>query len=233
MQAPVGHDPQFPTRPLVVGMDHDFVATQRGYQRDLFTLYDVNKYGRYSYDTITPAPTRYYNILINNPPNNKNCFRTVMSSFSNHTAYIIDGNVIRAKHPPSERTYIRGMQVMSSHAEIEALRVGGMTGNFGYIPRYIKPTRGYQKVPRDFMDNYTDRKTKKYVMMVVRACWNDDNDSYTLRMSKPCLHCAYAIASAGIRTIIYSTDDGTLVKSNIYEDKFKISSGMLHLSRMG
>lgn len=216
MQAPVGHDPQ------------------RGYPRDLFTLYDVNKYGRYSYDTITPAPTRYYNILINNPPNNKNCFRTVMSSFSNHTAYIIDGNVIRAKHPPSERTYIRGMQVMSSHAEIEALRVGGMTSNFNYIPRNIKPTRGYQKVPRDFMDsNYTDRKTKKYVMMVVRACWGDDNDSYTLRMSKPCLHCAYAIASAGIRTIIYSTDDGTLVKSNIYDDEFKISSGMLHLSRMG
>lgn len=183
------------------------------------------------------APKRFIKTLQSHPPNNRNGCE---QAFSNHTAYVLQGNRVISSNSPSERTYIRGMQVMSTHAEIEALRQAGLTNNLSLMPNIFcihKSTTNveYCRIPESIKINLArkrgvDRRTRGYTMLIVRTRWNKDG-TYNLLMSKPCLHCALAIATAGIENIVYSDDDGNLIKSNIYNDVFRPSYGMFTITK--
>ena len=64
------------------------------------------------------------------------------------------------------------------------------------------------------------RKIAKYVIWNVR--WSLDGKPVN---AKPCKNCQIELIKFGIKTIIYSTDDGTFIKANLYKLQCFPSSG--------
>ena len=71
-----------------------------------------------------------------------------------------------------------------------------------------------------FLTENNSKKMNKYIVWNIR--WTREGK---ITNAKPCLNCQRTLHSVGIKTIIFSTSEGTFVKHNIEDIKCLPSSG--------